>query len=255
MVTIMIVSQKNKINEAIVSSIVGGLEYTVNIISTTDPLEAEEIIISEKYDIDLFILQVKMKPKSSTVLESIIREKKCYATKPVLLLTNLSYNMVGYPQLAGYESYKHKNYISMPLERTDVQAKLCLYLDEILQEQQEHQKNYIFIEHQHGEILLEQKNILYAEVQNKLLTIHSTSGAFEIKRATLGDFCQQAGSECFIQCHKSFVININAVVELQKYDRRNWVGVFENGARCPVSQTYYNEVKKKYMKRMTTQGI
>lgn len=63
MITIMIVSQKNKINEVLASSIIGGLDATVNLISTTDTAEAESIISNEHIDIDLFILQVKMKPQ------------------------------------------------------------------------------------------------------------------------------------------------------------------------------------------------
>lgn len=251
MLTIMIVSQKNKINEMLASSIIGGLEGTVNIISTTDALEAERIINQEEINIDLFIFQVKMKPKSGTVLENLVRQKKYYEQKPVLLLTNLSYNMVGYPQLAGYESYKRKNYISMPLERTDVQAKLCLYLDEILKEQKQQRRSLLYLEHRQGELVVDRKDILCAEIQNKLLTVHCTAGSFELKRITLQEFCEQASSDAFVQCHKSFVVNVDAITEIVRNGRRNWLAIFANGTICPISQTYYDQVKKTYMQTMT----
>ena len=247
MITIMIVSQKNRINELLASSIIGGLEDTVNLIATTDTGEAESIIEREELNIDLFIFQVKMKPKSGTVLENLLRQKKRYEDKPVLLLTNLSYNMVGYPRLAGYESYKHKNYISMPIERTDVQAKLCLYLDEILKDQKRRRRDFLYLEHQAGELVVERKEILYAEVQNKLLTVHCTSGVFELKRVTLQEFCTQVGKDTLLQCHKSFAVNIEAVKEIIRNDRRNWIAVFADGNMCPISQTYYVQVKQKYM--------
>lgn len=255
MITIMIVSQKNKINEMLASSIIGGLENTVNIISTTDTAEAEFIIDDENIDIDLFIFQVKMKPKSGTVLENLLRQKKRYADKPVLLLTSLSYNMVGYPQLAGYESYKRKNFISMPIERTDVQAKLCLYLDEILREQKRQLRNFVYLEHEQGELMVERKDILYVEVQNKLLTVHCTSGSFELKRVSLQDFCAQVGEELLIQCHKSFAVNIEAVSEIIRNGRRNWLAVFSGGIICPISQTYYERVKREYMQIKPKQGV
>jgi len=247
MITIMIVSQKNKINETIASSIIGGLEDTVNIISTTNTMEAEFIINCENINIDLFIFQVKMKPKSGTVLESLVRQKVRYKNKPVLLLTNLSYNMVGYPQLAGYESYKRKNFISMPIERTDVQAKLCLYLDEILKDQKRQLSNFVYLEHDQGELMIERKEILYAEVQNKLLTVHCTSGSFELKRITLRDFCTQIIGDTFVQCHKSFAVNLEAVSEIIRNGRRNWLAIFSDGNACPISQTYYERVKREYM--------
>ena len=252
MITIMIVSQKNKSNEMLASSIIGGLEDTVNIISTTNALEAERIINCEEFNIDLFIFQVKMKPKSGTVLENLLRRRKRYEEKPVLLLTNLSYNMVGYPQLAGYESYKRKNYISMPLERTDVQAKLCLYLDEILKEQKQQRRSLLYLEHRQGELVVDRKDILCAEIQNKLLTVHCTAGSFELKRITLQEFCEQASSDAFVQCHKSFAVNVDAIKEIVRNGRRNWLAIFANGATCPISQTYYDQVKKKYMQTMTT---
>lgn len=251
MIAILIVSQNNKINEVLASSIIGGVEDTVSIISTTDTNEAENIINSEKIDIDLFIFQVKMKPKSGTVLESLIRQKKRYQDKPVLLLTKLSYNMVGYPQLAGYESYKRKNYISMPIERNDVQAKLCLYLDQILKEQKKQFRNFIYLEHQQGELVVERRDLLYAEIQNKLLTIHSNSGVFEVKRTTLQEFCAQVGSNTFVQCHKSFAVNVEAIDKMIRDGRRNWIAVFSGGDTCQISQTYYDDVKKKYMQTMT----
>ena len=247
MITIMIVSQKNKINETIASSIIGGLEDTVNIISTTNTMEAEFIINCENINIDLFIFQVKMKPKSGTVLESLVRQKVRYKNKPVLLLTNLSYNMVGYPQLAGYESYKRKNFISMPIERTDVQAKLCLYLDEILKDQKRQLSNFVYLEHDQGELMIERKEILYAEVQNKVLTVHCTSGSFELKRITLRDFCTQVSGDTFVQCHKSFAVNLEAVSEIIRNGRRNWLAIFSDGNACPISQTYYERVKREYM--------
>ena len=250
MITIMIVSQQNKINEMLASSIIGGVEDSVTRISTTDTNEAEEIISNEKIDIDLFVFQVKMKPKSGTILEHLLRQKKRYADRPVLLLTNLSYNLVGYPQLAGYESYKRKNYISMPIERSDVQAKLCLYLDEILKEQKRQRNNFIYLEHHQGELIVDQKDILYAEVQNKVLTIHCTSGIFELKRITLQKFCTQIGTDAFVQCHKSFAVNVDAIDEIIHNGRRNWLAVFVGGNVCPISQTYYENVKRKYMQTM-----
>lgn len=227
----------------------------MHLISTTDTNEAETIINGEKIEVDLFIFQVKMKPKSGTVLENLLRQKKRYQDKPVLLLTNLSYNMVGYPHLAGYESYKRKNYISMPIQRNDVQAKLCLYLDKILKEQKKQCRNFIYLEHQQGELIIERKDLLYAEIQNKLLTVHSISGVFELKRSTLQEFCTQVGSDSFVQCHRSFAVNAEAIDKMIRDGRRNWLAVFSEGSTCPISQTYYGDVKKKYMQTMTKWGV
>ena len=107
--------------------------------------------------------------------------------------------------------------------------------------------NFVYLEHDQGELMIERKEILYAEVQNKLLTVHCTSGSFELKRITLRDFCTQIVGDTFVQCHKSFAVNLEAVSEIIRNGRRNWLAIFVDGDACPISQTYYERVKREYM--------
>ena len=38
-----------------------------------------------------------------------------------------------------------------------------------------------------------------------------------------------------------------AVSEIIRNGRRNWLAIFVDGDACPISQTYYERVKREYM--------
>ena len=67
MITVMVITDSIKNNEMISSSIIGGFENTACIIAATDISECEQIIRSQKHDIDIFIIQIRMKEKGGRI--------------------------------------------------------------------------------------------------------------------------------------------------------------------------------------------
>lgn len=250
MISIMIVTDKNYTNEVLGASIIGGMEESVSIMALTDSHEAENIIQAEKHEVDIFIFKVKMRTKSGKALESTLRQTERYKNSPVLFITDLSYNLVGFPDRAGYQSYKKENYISMPIQRLDVQAKIGLYIENILKTRRL-KDAAMYIEHTNGEAIVHKSDLLYAEVQNKIVKLHCKSQTYEIKRISLQDVCEIFGKDYLIKCHKSFAINTSELLALNKDGRRNWLAVFENDSSCPVSQTYFEQIKTEYKRNMT----
>ena len=253
MLTIMVITDNIKNNEKIAASIIGGFENSACIIAATDISECEQIIRSQKNNIDIFIIQIKMREKSGRKLAEYIREFKKYENTPILFITSVSLNTIGYSELATYQGYKKENYISTPIQRIEVQGKIGLYLDKIIAEAaaKERLERVVFLEHAGGETFIEVKKILFAEVQNRVVTLYTNSGSYILKRTALDALCSQVGGDYLMRCHKSFALNINAIKEIVPEQRRNWMAVFQNGIRCPVSQTYYSEIRSAYFNRMT----
>lgn len=244
MITIMTVNEKAKDNELIAASIIGGFETSVCIISTCSAPEAEEIF-SHRDDVDLFILQINMKERSGYKLADSIRRRKNYQKTPILFITPQSYSLVGFPQLATYRSYMTHNYISTPICRLDVQGKLGLYLDSILSSEHiSSGEKVIYLEYDSGNAFIKLSDILFAEIQNKSACLHTVNESFSIKRTSLDKIMAMVDDEFFARCHKSFAVNISKISALKKIDRRNWLAVFEGRKFCPVSQTYYGQVKE-----------
>ena len=253
MITVMIITESIKNNEMIAASIIGGFENSVCIIAATDISECEQIIRSQKQNIDIFIIQIRMKEKGGRKLAEYIRGFKMYKNAPILFITSVSQNMVGYSELATYQGYKKENYISTPIRRIDVQGKIGLYLDRIIAEasEKETHERVVFLEHAGGETFIEVKTVLFAEVQDKMVTLHTTSGDYSIKRTSLDTLCNLIGSDCLIRCHKSFALNPGAVKEIVPAERRNWLAVFQNGFKCPISQTYYSKARAAFLEKLT----
>jgi hypothetical protein len=161
--------------------------------------------------------------------------------------------VVGILEKCGLELKPRENYISTPIQRIDVQGKIGLYLDRIIEAANSHQSHerVIFLEHTGGECFLEVRSILYAEVQDKDITLYTKKGAYILKRSALETLCKKVDSEYLLRCHKSFAVNINAVKEIAPAGRRNWTAVLENGLRCPVSQTYYLLIRAAYIENAT----
>lgn len=249
MITILIVGNNIQDNELIAGSIIGGTELATCVISTRSAHEALEIAESGVYKIDLFIISIKMKEQSGSRLAEKIREIPEYRECPILFVTGLSYNHLGLSELATYQSYRKYNYISLPIERIDVQGKLGLYLEEIISNQTSRDKpeRAVYLSHSKGEAFIRRKDILFAEVHNKVCHVITTNGNYEMNRQGLEELIRIVDDDLFLRCHRGFALNIRQLKGLEKLDRRLWKALFGSDAgTCLISSSYIDPVMEKY---------
>jgi len=254
MITILIVGNNIADNERIAGSIIGGTDLTTCVICTHSATEAWSVFSSKKYKIDLFVISVKMKEQSGYRLAEKIRKIAEYRDCPILFVTNASYSLAGFSQLTTYQSYKKFNYISLPITRIDVQGKLGLYLEDIIQNQsgRNDPERAVYISHTKGETFIGIKDILFAEIQRKVCSIYTTEGTFEISRKSLSQIIDMIDDDAFLRCHRSFALNIKQIQGIEKVDRRIWKAIF-NGSNviCLISQNYIDCILQEYKKLKT----
>ena len=249
MITILIVGNNVTDNERIAGSIIGGTELTTCVICTRSAMEALEIIESRKNRFDLYIIMIQMKEQSGYRLAEKIRKVSEYRDCPILFVTNLSYSLAGFSDLATYQSYRKYNYISLPIARIDMQGKLGLYLEEILTNQSIRNKGEraIYLSHSKGETFLAVKDVLFAEVRNKICSITTTEETIQLSRKNLNDMIRLIDDDLFLRCHRSFALNIRQLKGVEKVDRRIWEAVFANRkGPCLISRSYLDQVLAKY---------
>ncbi len=254
MITILIVGNNIADNERIAGSIIGGTELTTCVISTHSAVEAQKVIDSRQYKIDLFIISIKMKEQSGYLLGEKIHKMTEYRDCPILFVTHSSYSLSGFTELTTYQSYKKYNYISLPITRIDVQGKLGLYLEEIMQNQssRSNSERAVYLTHTKGASFIGIKDILFAEVQNKVCSIVTTEGTFQISRKNLNDLLKLVDDDLFLRCHRSFALNLKQLKGVEKVDRRIWKAIFVNRKEtCLISKTYIDNVLKKYKELQT----
>lgn len=249
MITVLIAGNNISDNERIASSIVGGTELTTCIICTRSACEAQKIAESDGHQIDLFIISIKLQEQSGHRLAEKIRTIMRYRNVPILFVTSASYSLSGLSERMTYQSYKRCNYISLPLERIDIQSKLGLYLEEIILKQslENHAERAVYIKHSKGGALVLVKNILFAEAQNKCCRLVTTDGIYLVGRKSLCNLINIVGDPFFLRCHRGFALNVKQLKGIEKIERRIWKAVFDNRQElCFISKTYMDSILRKY---------
>ena len=80
--------------------------------------------------------------------------------------------------------------------------------------------------------------VLYVETQSKATTVVTAEGAFKTY-TPIETVARQLGGSPFLRCHRSFIVNLNQVTDLQENDF-----LMKNGAKVPVRKNGLKEIRR-----------
>lgn len=249
MLNTLIVSGDQNHLEILSSNIRRSTEDSMCIVTISDFLEAVTCVEKQTIIFDLFIINIQLKEKSGFMLEKKIREFKVYKHTPILFLSQTSYETIGYETLTTFLAYKHRNYISLPLNPIDIQAKFCLYLDSIYKNQFDisNKKKILCFKTSSGTIDIPINSIYYLEIQNKICSIYSSFGKFLIKRTSLSHIINSINSPSVVRCHRYYAVNVNKISYIERKNSRNWLAHFTNSSlACPISNTFRKNIHQSF---------
>ena len=86
------------------------------------------------------------------------------------------------------------------------------------------------------------RDIYYVESDKRKLNIYGESGLVKSINLKISDFLQYEHGIYFLQCHKSYAVNLMHISQLEKYEI-----VLKNGMKLPISQSRYMETRSEYM--------
>ena len=92
-------------------------------------------------------------------------------------------------------------------------------------------------------VKLYEAEVLYAESFLHDLVIHARTGEYRI-RETISSFVQRL-SEDFFQTHRSYLVNLRAIVRIGRTSV-----TLENGAALPLARGKYDAVNRAFIARM-----
>ena len=87
--------------------------------------------------------------------------------------------------------------------------------------------------------LIRLNEILYAEIFLSELKIHLKEGGSVTGVGKLSEMLAQLPESWFYRCHRSFVVNLEEVVGIRRFDF-----ILENGRHVPIAQRKYNEAMR-----------
>ncbi len=84
--------------------------------------------------------------------------------------------------------------------------------------------------------------ILYVESQDDYVMIYCAEGKY-LKQQTMRYFEQHLDKGKFLRIHRSYIVNIDTIKQLELYEKKSYVVVLANGAKLKVSDSGYKLLK------------
>ncbi len=103
------------------------------------------------------------------------------------------------------------------------------------------EKNFTIINKQ-GIYTIPYTKIYYVESDKRKLNIYGADGLVKTINLKISDFLKYEHGVYFLQCHKSYAVNLMHISQLEKYEI-----ILENGMKLPISQSRYMDTKSCYM--------
>lgn len=81
------------------------------------------------------------------------------------------------------------------------------------------------------------------EAQDDYVMIHSELGK-HLKKQTMKYYEENLDSKIFYRVHRSYIININIVNQLELFAKESYKITMKDGTKIPVSRSGYGKIKE-----------
>lgn len=128
--------------------------------------------------------------------------------------------------------------LKIPLDTNHVKQSLQKALHKLSLSKE---KTFTVINKQ-GIFTIPYRDIYYVESDKRKLNIYGDHGLVKSINLKISDFLKYEHGTYFLQCHKSYAVNLMHISQLEKYEI-----VLKNGMTLPISQSRYMETRSEYM--------
>lgn len=129
--------------------------------------------------------------------------------------------------------------LQLPLKEDRVKQAIHKALSELTQSGE---KIFTIINKQ-GIFTVPYDDIYYVESDKRKLNIYGQAGLIKSINLKISDFLAYEHGCCFLQCHKSYAVNLRHISQLEKYSI-----ILKNSMELPISQSRYADTKAGYVK-------
>lgn len=230
----IIIVEDDYMQRNILKKIILSTHEFVKIYEADSEISALDII--QKYDINMFLIDITLKESSGLDLAIKIRNISKYEFNHIIFLTtHMEYITQAFKQTHCYD------YIMKPYNKDDVQV----LLDKIITHENLHNdldsknedlnlddEKKIIITLKNGIYVgLKINNIVFIEVKGKNCEVNTINGLYIANNISLKKMLKLINSEYIIQSHRAFAINRNYIYKIEKLDVK-------------LSEVYFNKHKK-----------
>ena len=88
------------------------------------------------------------------------------------------------------------------------------------------------------------ESVYYIESQDDFVMIYCNEGHF-MKQKTMKFFEQHLDENQFVRIHRTYLLNLSSIFEIQQYEKESWLVLTKQGAKLKVSKAGYANLKEK----------
>ncbi|KRL05880.1 LytR/AlgR family response regulator transcription factor [Liquorilactobacillus oeni] len=92
-------------------------------------------------------------------------------------------------------------------------------------------------------VVIKTQDIIAGTVENGELTIYIKNGSQYVSHETLVWLKSRLNSEFFLQVHRSSIVNVDSIREIQPWFNHTYILIMNNNKRIPVGRSYLKELK------------
>jgi two-component system LytT family response regulator len=86
-------------------------------------------------------------------------------------------------------------------------------------------------------------DLLYLEAQDDYVMLYIKEGKY-LKQQTMKFFESLLDPSLFVRIHRSYIVNINEVAQIETYEKESYCAVLKNHTKLPISKSGYTHLKK-----------
>mgnify|MGYP001179112759 CR=1 FL=1 len=202
------------------------VEHTITEFSSAEAFEAA--VQAEDCQFDVLLLDIKLEEKTGMDLALELRDRD---------------DRISIIFITGYEEYLREGYSVQPIQyllkpiEKNALAK-ALNTDIKLN----YNAKTVVLRKGIKTTAITLKDVLYIESLNHIVMIHLVNSEISFPQ-TLTETMQMLPDNVFCQIHKSYLVNMEHIVELSRSE-----AMLSNSARLPVGRKYYQEAQRKFIR-------
>lgn len=194
------------------------------------------------YPIDLFLLDVELPGMNGFALASLLRSMPKYELATILFITGYSKN-----PLDAFREFHCYDFIVKPFSMDEFSRKIQELVQKLRRQDKEpdFRQKMALLSTVHGDILVPVQDILFAEVNQNHYTLQMRDIQFPLVKTSLADIIESVDDPYFMQCHKSFAVNVTAIKAIRKIHYRLYeIQLFGSNRIIDMTSHYYKRVSE-----------
>lgn len=208
-------------------------------------LSGEEALeVLEYNQIDIFILDIELPGISGLELAGKIRDLPNYALTLIMFITGYEKN-----QLEAFKKFHCYDYIIKPFSSREFHKKITLLIKNMSIEQQKKSRvKMLLYPDVNKEILVPIDQIVYAEISNRNCYLYTDlqEEPFKSSIIILKELVDEVDDPYFIQCHKSYAVNVKKIKQVERQNYRLWTITLQNSEhKLYISNKYYDLIDER----------